>query len=126
MTNERNYDYKKVKANQNLPRHHTLLLRVTAETVEALSKYEEKPSRLNQAKFKTKLNRLVKLYWAKFSQTDEVEMPDFILRKNVPGPVNTTKIGVKKCKQIFYKIQELQEELEHTKIESMDRGDRMI
>ena len=123
---ERNYEYEKQKAESEIQAYHRGLLRYTVACVESLNDYQVENKREDQNRFKKNLNGLVKMYWRKFDLVDDLDLPVELEDEDQYGPKNVNGLDMNKCEKIFYKIQELQEELGHTKLESLKRGNRVI
>ena len=122
----RNYEYEKEQTEFESRVYYGQLLENTAEAIASLSDYEYTGDPKYQHKFHDRVNKLVKLYWTKFEGESDVELPDIIIDEEVDGPRNMNEVDFIECKKVFFRIQELQREIGHTKIESLKKGNRVI
>lgn len=124
--NKRNYEYEKQKTGE-LQAYHRGMMRYTVETIDSLKDLESRNNIDDQERFKDNVNGLAKFYYYRFNkQGVDVERPDVMEDDELDGPANLTTASVKDCKKIFYKIQKLQDELGHSTLESLKRGNRQI
>ena len=123
---DREYEYEKTETEFESQAYLRGLLRTTVLAIDSLGDAEQAENTENQRKFKSNVNKLAKFYYFKFDETDEVNRPDELKNKDLGGPENLTSKGMKEVKKVFFRIQELQKELGHTKLESMKHGNRVI
>jgi len=122
---ERNYEYEKQKTDLESRAYLRGLLEGTSRSIDALSSLESDARAGKQTEFKQAVNKLTKYYYYKFDDSD-VERPEIIENAELDGPANITNKPVSEVKKVFFRIMQLQQELEHTKIEGLDRGNRVI
>jgi len=123
---ERDYEYEKQKTEFESQAYLRGLLRVTVQSIDALGDYESELSDQNSHDFKENVNKLSKFYYFKFNAADDTDRPSQMKDEDVGGPADLTNCEMKEVKKVFYSILELQEELGHTKLESLKRGNRVI
>lgn len=124
---DRNYEYEKQQADIESKAYLRGLLRYTVESIDSLRELNASNSVEVQQEFKSNVDGLSKFYYFKFSKTGvDVERPEEMEDEELEGPADLTGKSVRDCKKIFYRIMELQEELGHTSLESMSRGNRRI
>jgi len=123
---KRNYEYEKQQSGE-VQAYHRGMLRYTVETIDSLKDLESRNDIEAQQRFKDNVNGLAKFYYYRFNkQGVDVERPEIIEDEELDGPADLTSADVSECKKVFYKIQKLQDELGHTTVESLKRGNRQI
>lgn len=123
---DRDYEYEKNETEFESQAYLRGLLRTTVLSIDSLGDAESQASGEQQRKFKNNVNKLAKFYYFKFDENDDVERPEELENKELGGPANLSKKNMKEVKKVFFRIQELQKELGHTKLESLQRGNRVI
>lgn len=75
-------------------------------------------------KLKTNLNFLLFNYWPKRNYTDKFELKEELETKITNGSPEPSadKLDFEECRQLLYKINELMEEIGHTKYETENKG----
>lgn len=123
---KRQYEYEKQQSGESRALHRGIL-RYTVETIDSLRDLESRNDLEAQDQFKDNVNGLSKFYYEKFTkQGVDVERPEVMEDDELEGPADLNQASFKECKKVFFKIQELQEEIGHTSLESLKRGNRQI
>jgi len=123
----RKYEYEKQQTNFESQLYLRGLLRYTVKSIDSLRELNATDSVEAQNEFKSNVDGLSKFYYFKFSKKGvDIDRPTVLEDEELGGPADLTKKSVKDCKKVFYKIMELQEELGHTSLEGLKRGNRVI
>jgi len=118
MPNDDNY-----KAEDDITAFHRFLIRNTVNAARNLSKLRQTRNSKYQERFKGSVDGLTQFYFFKFSKGN-VEKPEILQDKSTPPDM--TEETVKDCKKVYFKIMELQDDLGHTTLESLQKGRREV
>lgn len=122
---DREYEYEKHESDYESKAYLRGLLRYTVQSIDSLNKLEASSNPEHQDEFKRNVSGLAKFYFFKFEKTD-VDRPEHLEADDYDGPTSLVNSPVSEVKEIFYSVMRVQEELGHTKLESMKRGRRRI
>lgn len=123
----RNYEYEKQQTDFESQAYLRGLLRYTVQSIDSLRELNSTGSVEAQQEFKSNVDGLKYFYYFKFNKNGvDIERPEVMEDEELGGPADLTKESLTDCKKVFHKIMELQEELGHTSLESMKRGNRRI
>jgi len=123
----RNYEYEKQQTEFESRAYLRGLLRYTVESIDSLNKLNTAETPETQKEFKENVDGLAKFYYFKFNKNGvEIDRPGEMEDSELDGPADLTDATVRDCKKVFYRIMELQEELGHTSLESLKKGNRVI
>jgi hypothetical protein len=103
---------------------HTFFVKNTVKAAKNLNNLRKSSSPEAQSDFKSAVSGLTQFYFRKFGKADGVEEPD--LFEEVDNPPDMNKESVETCKNVFFRIMEVQEELGHTTIEEVKPGRRNV
>jgi len=115
-----NSDY---KAEDNLTRFHTFLIKKSVKAADNLTSLRRTGNKKYQERFKAAVESLTQFYFFKFNKAD-VEKPETLQDEEVPPDM--TSVDLKKCKKVYFKIMEVQDDLGHTTLEKLQRGRREV
>lgn len=118
MSNDKNYE-----AEDDITALHRFLIRNTVNAGLNLTKLRSTKKTESQEKFKDSVDGLTQFYFFKFDKSD-LEKPKIL--QNEETPPDMTEKDVNECKKVYFKIMELQDDLGHTTLESLQKGRREV
>lgn len=117
------YSSEKYETQHEVKSYYRFLIGVTLEAGESLNQYRTTGKLEHQTEFKNKVDAVTYFYFNKFSKADNVEKPEILDVDDIP---NMTEASFNDCKEVYFQILKLQEELGHTSLESLKRGRRQV
>lgn len=123
--NDLEYSRDKYETQHEVKSFYRFLIKSTANAAAALRRYRTEKDLEAQEEFKSWVDSpLTVFYFNKFKKSDNVSKPDIF--EDEDAPPNMNDASFEECKKVYFRIIQLQEDLGHTSLESLNRGRRQV